>query len=118
MVPNHEDCVTSIILEKSIKQRIDNNHALIIPTTNLETKKSCKNIRFTVIKRPSLVKVPHQCEIESENFHFRNEENSFEGEPFLLPEVEIEGNNEDPNIRGHIVLHPIDLDKISKLQWK
>jgi hypothetical protein len=131
LTPNDEDCIASMILnavmkkchltkvqlEKPIKQLISNSHVLIIPTKQMRIKKTCNNVGFTILKQPSLVKIPQHCEVECDDFRFKNEKDSLQGEPFLLPEIKIEENREETVTRS-LILHQVDLDEISKLQTR
>ena len=132
LTSNEDDCIRPLIhntdikncrlanvhIYRPIKQPVSHNYLLLIPTGSpLKVKKTCIATGYSIIQEPSLLKIPHHCEIECEGFRYKNEENSISAEPFLLPKIEVPEVVEQHTTR-RIILHHPDLDEISKLKKK
>lgn len=126
--PNRDDCVIPIIrnekpnncvqtpinIAETLVERISDNFALIIPSKdNIRIKKNCNSPGYIMIEDPSLINIPHNCEISNEKFKISNKENSIIGEPFLFPGIIASRKN--PQKHTHLNVKKVKLDDIVKL---
>lgn len=112
----HESCQpTPVQITKNIVQSIDESHYIAIFVNRTKMQTTCDRTDFTTVQGTYLIELPPGCQFETNNQGFINEKHVTDGQPMLLPEINIPHNSSIASV-AKITIEDVDLDKIHELQ--
>ena len=96
---------------------VSSQYVLVIPANRkLKAYKSCENKQIKIIESPSLVNIPLNCGLSTEQTKFWNYKKVLKGSPFFLPPLKFINLNLSKSSQNIIQLNSIDLNKIKTLK--